>query len=71
MKCQTQDELVNSLTVLNSKLNLLSPELVYGEERRAEIEERRQVLIAEIKQHRRKGHNGNACPAVRDTGFSK
>jgi hypothetical protein len=65
MNCQIKDELVSQLIVLNNKLNLLSPDLVEGEEERAEVQRQRESLYAEIKQHRAKGHEGKPCPAAR------
>ncbi len=64
MNCQVKDELVSRLTVLNNKLNLLSPDLVRGDEERAEVQQRRESLYAEIKHHRAKGHDGKPCPAA-------
>jgi hypothetical protein len=65
MNCQVKDELVSQLTALNNKLNLLSPDLVHGDKERAEVQERRESLYAEIKHHRAKGHEGKPCPAAR------
>jgi hypothetical protein len=65
MNCQVKDELVSQLIALNSKLNLLSPDLVHGDKERAEVQERRESLYAEIKHHRAKGHEGKPCPAAR------
>ena len=65
MNCQVKDELVNQLIALNNKLNTLSPDLVHGDEERAEVQERRESLYAEIKHHRAKGHEGKPCPAAR------
>jgi hypothetical protein len=56
MNCQVKDELVSQLIALNNKLNLLSPDLVHGDEERAEVQQRRESLYAEIKHHRAKGH---------------
>jgi hypothetical protein len=65
MNCQVKDELVNQLIALNNKLNTLSPDLVHGDEERAEVQQRRESLYAEIKLHRAKGHEGKPCPAAR------
>ena len=65
MNCQVKDELVSRLVALNNKLNLLSPELVRGDEERAEVQQQRENLYAEIKHHRAKGHEGKPCPAAR------
>jgi hypothetical protein len=65
MNCQVKDELVSQLIILNNKLNLLSPDLVHGDKERAEVQERRESLYAEIKHHRAKGHEGKPCPAAR------
>ena len=64
MNCQVKDELVSQLVALNNKLNLLSPDLVHGDEARAEVQQQRENLYAEIK-HRAKGHDGKPCPAAR------
>ena len=65
MNCQVKDELVRQLIALNSKLNLLSPDLVHGDKERAEVQQRRESLYAEIKHHRAKGHEGKPCPAAK------
>jgi hypothetical protein len=65
MNCQVKDELVSQLIVLNNKLNLLSPDLVHRDKERAEVQERRESLYAEIKYHRAMGHEGKPCPAAR------
>jgi hypothetical protein len=65
MNCQVKDELVSQLIALNKKLNLLSPDLVHGDQERAEVQQRRESLYAEIKHHRAKGHEGKPCPAAR------
>src|SRR5258708_32815175 len=38
MNCQVKDQLVSRLIALNNKLNLLSPDLVHGDEERAEVQ---------------------------------
>jgi chromosome segregation ATPase len=63
MICEVKDELVSQLIALNNKLNKLSPELVQGEEERAEVQQQRANLYNEIKRHRAKGHEGKPCPA--------
>ena len=65
MNCHVKDELVSQLIALNNKLNLLSPDLVHGDEERAEVQQQRENLYAEIKHHRAKGHEGQPCPAAR------
>ena len=65
MNCKVKDELVSQLITLNNKLNLLSPDLVHGDEERTEVQQRRESLYAEIKHHRAKGHEGKPCPAAR------
>ena len=65
MNCQVKDELVRELIALNNKLNLLSPDLVHGDKERAEVQQRRESLYAEIKHHRAKGHEGKPCPAAK------
>jgi hypothetical protein len=65
MNCRVKDELVSQLITLNNKLDLLSPALVHGDEERAEVQQRRESLYAEIKRHRAKGHEGKPCPAAR------
>jgi hypothetical protein len=63
-KCKVKDDLVNQLITLNNKLNTLSPDLLHSERARAEVQERRESLYVEIKQHRAKGHEGKPCPAA-------
>ena len=63
-KCNVKDDLVNQLIALNNKLNTLSPDLLHGEQARAEVQERRESLYVEIKRHRAKGHEGKPCPAA-------
>jgi hypothetical protein len=65
VNCKVKDELVSQLIALNNKLNLLSPDLVHGDEDRAEVQQQRENLYAEIKHHRAKGHEGKPCPAAR------
>ena len=65
MNCRVKDELVSRLIAVNNKLNLLSPDLVHGDEDRAEVQQQRENLYAEIKRHRAKGHEGKPCPAAR------
>jgi len=65
MNCEEKDELVSQLVALNNKLNLLSPDLVHGDEERAQVQQQRENLYAEIKHHRAKGHKGKPCPAAR------
>ena len=65
MNCQVKDELVRELIALNNKLNLLSPDLVHGDKERAEVQQRRESLYAEIRHHRAKGHEGKPCPAAK------
>jgi hypothetical protein len=57
MNCDVKDELVSQLVALNNKLNLLSPDLVHGDEERAEVQQQRE--------NRAKGHEGKPCPAAR------
>jgi hypothetical protein len=63
-KCKVKDDLVNQLIALNSKLNTLSPDLLRSDQARAEVQEKREMLYAEIKRHRKTGHEGKHCPAV-------
>jgi hypothetical protein len=65
MNCRIKDELVRRLIALNNKLNLLSPDLVHGDEERAEVQQRRESLYTEIKRHRATGHKGRPCPAAK------
>jgi hypothetical protein len=60
-----KDELLTQLIALNNKLNLLSPNLVHGDKERAEVQQQRENLYAEIKHHRVKGHDGKPCLAAR------
>jgi hypothetical protein len=68
-KCKVKDNLVNQLIALNDKLNTLSPDLLHTEQARAEVQERRESLYVEIKQHRAKGHEGKPCPAAQRFPF--
>jgi hypothetical protein len=63
-QCDVKDDLVNLLIALNNKLNTLSPAWLHSEQARAEVQERRESLYVEIKQHRAKGHEGKPCPAA-------
>src|SRR5215471_13141527 len=62
-KCHIHDGLVQELSILNSKLNSLSPHWVRSEQAREEVQEQRETLQAELKEHRRKGHDGKRCPS--------
>jgi hypothetical protein len=64
MSCHVKDELVSQLIALNDKLNLLSPDHIHGDEERAEVQQLRETLYAEIKHHRAKRHEGKPCPAA-------
>lgn len=61
--CRIDVDLVRELAALSNKLNTLSPTWVRSAEEREEIQQRREVLQVEIKQHRKKGHDGKPCPA--------
>jgi hypothetical protein len=63
-KCEVKDDLVNQLISLNDKLNTLSPALLHSPQARAEVQEQRLILYAEIKRHKAKGHEGKPCPAA-------
>jgi hypothetical protein len=63
-KCEVKDGLLNQLIALNNKLNTLSPALVRSEQGRAEVQEQREKLYVQIKQHKAKGHDGKPCPAM-------
>ena len=69
-KCKVKDNLVNQLIALNNKLNTLSPALLHSQQARAEVQERREILYVEIKQHRTKGHEGKPCPGVQHLPYS-
>ena len=66
MNCRVKDELVRRLIALNNKLNLLSPDLIHGDEERAEVQQRRENLYTEIKRCRANGHKGRPCPAAKE-----
>jgi hypothetical protein len=68
--CHVKDDLVNQLIALNNKLNTLSPTLLHSEQARAEVQERRESLYAEIKRDRAKGHEGKPCPAAQRVPYS-
>lgn len=61
--CRVENDLVRELAALSDKLNMLSPTWVRSEEEREEIQQRRDALHIEIKQHRKKGHDGKSCPS--------
>lgn len=61
--CPIEDNLVRKLATLSDKLNTLSPRWVRSEEAREEIQQQRETLQVEIKQHRSKGHDGQRCPS--------
>ena len=63
MRCKLKDDLVNQLVALNNKLNMLNVAWLPSEQARAQVQERRQELCAEIKLHGAKGHDGKPCPA--------
>jgi hypothetical protein len=65
MNCEVKDDLVNQLIALNNKLNNLSPDLIHGDDERAEVQQQREALHTEIKRHKAKGHGGKPCPAAR------
>lgn len=69
--CRVKDGLVDELRLLNNKLNTLSPSLLHSEEARAQVQERREILQIEIKQHRKNGHDGKPCPAVEFPQFAR
>ena len=69
-QCDVKDDLVNLLIALNNKLNTLSPAWLHSEQARAEVQERRESLYVEIKQHRAKGHEGKPCPAAQRLPYS-
>ena len=69
--CRVKDALVNELLLLNNKLNTLSPTLLHSKEARAQVQERREILQIEIKQHRKNGHDGRPCPAVEFPRFAR
>jgi prefoldin subunit 5 len=62
--CKTHTELVDAIQSLNNKLNFLSPERVTGEAQLTKVTEQREALLIEIRQHRKKGHDGRPCPAA-------
>ena len=62
MNCQVKDELVSRLVALNNKLNLLSPDLVHGDEERAEVQQQRENLYSEIK-HQGEGTRRQTVPS--------
>jgi hypothetical protein len=69
-KCNVEKDLVNQLVALNNKLNTLSPSWLHSEQARAEVQEQRESLYIEIKQHRAKGHEGRPCPAAHRLPYS-
>jgi hypothetical protein len=69
-KCKVKDDLVNQLIALNNKLNTLSPAWLRSQQARAVVQEQRESLYVEIKQHRAKGHDGKSCPAAQRVPYS-
>ena len=69
-KCRVKDNLVNQLIALNNKLNTLSPAWLRSQQARAVVQEQRESLYVEIKQHRAKGHEGKSCPAAQRVPYS-
>jgi hypothetical protein len=65
--CEVRDDLVSRVTVLNEKLNKLSPTRLDSPEPEAlaEVHAQRASLFAEMKRHQAKGHDGKPCPAAR------
>ena len=63
--CKVKDALVAQMNVLNGKLTALGPSSFRDDQARAGIQQKRESLHAEIEMHRKKGHDGKACPAVR------
>jgi hypothetical protein len=42
---------------------MLSPDLIHGDAARADVQQQRELLHAEIKRHGKNGHDGKPCPA--------
>jgi hypothetical protein len=61
--CSIERDLVGKLTLLSDRLNTLNPAWEHDPNQRDEIQQRRQELQIEIKQHRAKGHEGKPCPS--------
>jgi hypothetical protein len=70
INCKVKDDLVNQLIALNNKLNTLSPAWLRSQQARAVVQEQRESLYVEIKQHRAKGHEGKSCPATQRVPYS-
>jgi hypothetical protein len=62
--CKVNDALVAQMIVLNDELSALGPSSFRDDQVRAEIQQKRESLHAEIRVHRKKGHDGKTCPAV-------
>jgi hypothetical protein len=60
--CKVKDALVARMIALNGKLTALGPSSFRDDQARAEIQQERESLRAEITMHRKKGHDGKACP---------
>jgi hypothetical protein len=69
-RCRIQDDLVSELTALSSKLNRPNPTWVRSEAEQDEIQKRRETLQVELKQHRKKGHNGTRYPGFNPPRYS-
>ena len=63
MNCQVKDELVSQLVALNNKLNLLSPDLLYGDEERAEVQQRELIRRDQASQGERTRRQTVPCGA--------
>jgi hypothetical protein len=62
MSCKKHSHLVDTIQILNSKLNTLSLHRVSDSGQQLQISEQRDSLLNEMRHHRRKGHDGKPCP---------
>ena len=61
--CRVEKKLMREIATMNDQLNSLSPAWVRDEKERLLIQEKRDILSAELRKHHAKGHEGRRCPA--------
>lgn len=62
--CQVEEKLVLQISLMNGQLNSLSPTWLRDDDERQVVKEKRDILAAELKRHRTKGHDGKRCPSL-------
>ena len=61
--CRIEEKLMREIAAMNGQLNSLSSTWVRNEDERLLIQEKRDILSAELRNHHAKGHEGGRCPA--------